>query len=285
MTSMGASVCLDARIPIGTNVERCQTLQSETQEAWERDLRLEAVVDVRPLLSNLRAGSAQTGSAVLKASQLATIATMLKALLSLRAQLLPAKQAPGTSDTQRAAALAVHAAQIDPGLQRLLEVLLHSIDVVTCEVLDRCSAPLATVRRERRANQQLLAQEMQHWCRELHRQGASELKAPVIRRDRQCCSVKRGRSGVCSLALLPVPAAPCRTSNMHAPTHMRCFVQICVCMQCRLHKRLRTRHACSAGYTCGSAHDTVCSVCIAGCPWRKRLRVLHGNASCDVRIC
>lgn len=34
-------------------------------------------------------------------------------------------------------------------------------------------------------------------CRLLHQQGASELKAPVIRRDRLCCSVKRGRSGVC----------------------------------------------------------------------------------------
>ena len=138
----------------------------------------------------------------------------MKGLLRVRAVISPTEEIVVTAQVQEAPALAVHAERVDPVLQGVLDALSHALDLTTREVLDRCSASLAAVRQERREDKQLLQEEMLHWCRELHQQGASELRAPVIRRDRQCCSVKRGRSGVrCQPMCMGVQSLPCQSSS------------------------------------------------------------------------
>ena len=60
-TSMGVSVCLNAKIPIGTSLERCQILQNETDEASDCDLDLHTVLDVTPVLHGLSNRSESAG--------------------------------------------------------------------------------------------------------------------------------------------------------------------------------------------------------------------------------
>jgi hypothetical protein len=98
-TSDGASVCLRAQIPIGSTLDRCQTLQSETEAALSLndsfDEALGAVLDIRALLEVACSSPEEAGSrVVLRAVQLVAIARTLKGLMALRSALLPGNGAP-----------------------------------------------------------------------------------------------------------------------------------------------------------------------------------------------
>lgn len=92
--------------------------------------------------------------------------------------------------------LGKHARNISEELRTLLEALQHAIDAQTAVVRDCSSVKLAKIREARALNKKELQQHIDSYCRLLFQHGASDLKAPVMRRDRLCCSVKRGRSGV-----------------------------------------------------------------------------------------
>jgi len=166
---MGASLCLQCKIPIYTSVARCQRLQDETAEARDLDLNLAGLSNIQSLL-HLTDSFAKIGvqeqRVVLQATQLATV-----------------------SNT---------ANEISKDLETVLESLQQAVDSTTAMVLDRSSKKLTRIRTAKQYNATQLQAQINHYCRLLHQQGASELKSPVMRRDRLCCSVKRGRSGVCT---------------------------------------------------------------------------------------
>lgn len=62
-------------------------------------------------------------------------------------------------------------------------------------ILDTASPALAEVREARRANRAALRAEMDRWARQLHQAGVSERAQVVVRRDRLCVPVRRGRQG------------------------------------------------------------------------------------------
>ena len=62
-------------------------------------------------------------------------------------------------------------------------------------ILDSASPALAEARQARRANSAALREEMERWARQLHQQGVSERAQVVVRRDRLCIPVRRGRQG------------------------------------------------------------------------------------------
>lgn len=59
----------------------------------------------------------------------------------------------------------IHARGISGELQGVLDTLMHALDMTTCEVVDSSSVRLASLRADRRESEQLLQQEMDHWCR------------------------------------------------------------------------------------------------------------------------
>lgn len=62
-------------------------------------------------------------------------------------------------------------------------------------ILDTASPALAEVREARRINRAALRAEMERWARQLHQAGVSERAQVVVRRDRLCVPVRRGRQG------------------------------------------------------------------------------------------
>lgn len=62
-------------------------------------------------------------------------------------------------------------------------------------ILDAASPALAEVREARRANRATLRQEMETWARQMHQLRVSERAQVVVRRDRLCIPVRRGRQG------------------------------------------------------------------------------------------
>lgn len=188
-TTIGASNCLNCLIPIYTSISDCQNLQKETVEAQALDLNLAGLLDIRALLQLSRKDSApgvHDQRVVLQATQLAIVSTTIECMLCVRAQVLN-KECP---------ALRTHAQQISEGLQAVLETLQHAIDAQTAMVRDCSSANLSTIRQAKTLNKVQLQRKIDGYCRLLHQRGASDLKAPVMRRDRLCCSVRRGQSGV-----------------------------------------------------------------------------------------
>lgn len=188
---MGASLCLQCTIPIYTSVARCQRLQDETAEARDLDLNLAGLSNIQSLL-HLTDSFAKIGvqeqRVVLQATQLATVSNTIKHMIRIRAEvLLSAHPAVG-----------MHANEISKDLETVLESLQQAVDSTTAMVLDRSSKKLTRIRTAKQYNATQLQAQINHYCRLLHQQGASELKSPVMRRDRLCCSVKRGRSGVCT---------------------------------------------------------------------------------------
>jgi hypothetical protein len=102
----------------------------------------------------------------------------------------------GTEAPVYAIELAKHASRISPSLQEVVDAIQHAIDLQSGAVRDESSPELRHLRQRRRENAAELASVMDHWCKELFRQKASTISLPVTRRNRQCCSVKRGSSGV-----------------------------------------------------------------------------------------
>ena len=188
-SAAAAEVCLAASIEVANNLDRARELQQETLEAHRAQISVPNIDDVRPLLAALRGSQNGSGftTTLLHPLQLTAIAKTMQAALALRASIM---------EQANASALAVHAMHVVPQLQGLVDTIAHAIDLDKSTILDRSSAPLAAARLARRENAAALDAEMNRWCQELHRQGASEVRTPVIRRGRQCCSVKRGRSGV-----------------------------------------------------------------------------------------
>lgn len=128
----------------------------------------------------------QAQRVVLQAAQLAIVSTTCQAMRHVRAQVL----------NEAYPALGKHARNISEELITVHEALQHAIDDQTAEVRDCSSEKLAKIREARALNKKELQHQIDEYCRLLYQQGASDLKAPVMRRDRLCCSVKRGRSGV-----------------------------------------------------------------------------------------
>lgn len=187
-STIAASRCLKCDIPVYKSVAECQALQAETLEALRVDVSLAGLLDVRELLQLIVKGG-QGRQVVLQASQLADISTTIQCMLDVRKIVLH----------EECQALTIHAQRISEELEELLGGLQNAIDVKTSVIRDESSAQLAKIRDAKRTNQRHLQQEIDAFARQLHQKGASELKAPVMRRDRMCLSVKRGRSGVRSI--------------------------------------------------------------------------------------
>eukprot|EP00892_Ulva_mutabilis_P004836 jgi/Ulvmu1/2724/UM014_0181.1 len=188
-TTMGASVCLECSVPIYTSIAGCKTLQDETLEALQVDINMDGIPDLQPLLqliSNEARPAVQEQRMVLQVVQLATVSNTIDKMMRVRTSVL----------SQACPALGAHAVGISDGLHAVLNSLQHAIDAKTAVVLDRSSSALTDIRAKKQQNSKQLQQQIDQFCRLLHQQGASDLKAPVMRRDRLCCSVKRGRSGI-----------------------------------------------------------------------------------------
>ena len=91
------------------------------------------------------------------------------------------------------------------------------------EVADEATPRLGDIRTRRRANGQELRRRTEQWARDLGQRGVSEHGQPMVRRNRQCVSVKRGQqvSGTgCTLSWV-VPTVQhqcCRTAvTQHPP--------------------------------------------------------------------
>jgi hypothetical protein len=95
-----------------------------------------------------------------------------------------------------AAALVNHASRISPRLQEVVDAIEHAINLQSGEIRNESSPEVSRVRQRRQENSVELTSVMNHWCKELFRQKASTINTAVLRRNRQCCSVKRGSSGV-----------------------------------------------------------------------------------------
>eukprot|EP00891_Asterochloris_glomerata_P003959 jgi/Astpho2/3959/e_gw1.00063.256.1_t len=63
------------------------------------------------------------------------------------------------------------------------------------ELADEATARLGDIRARRRANGQELRRNIEQWARDLGQRGVSEHGQPMVRRNRQCVSVKRGQQG------------------------------------------------------------------------------------------
>lgn len=205
-TPAAAAHCLAGRLEVATTLARCRRLQQETAEACALCLDVRGFEEVASCLAPLRGagGSAAGGTIALHPLQLAALAAALQSALRLRDAVL----AP--SDGCAPPALAEHAERIAPRLQDTVDAVAAAVDLQTGAILDTSSPELAAVRGDLRACAQELQEVIDYWCQELYRQGASTIKTAVLRRNRQCCSVKGGRSGVRRLVSsgLPPPSAP-----------------------------------------------------------------------------
>jgi hypothetical protein len=209
---MAAARCLSAAIPLGADLAESRQLQQQTRDASQLPLSLVRVSDLSaPLAACTTADPASPP--VLHAQQLAAIATTVRQLLSARQTILSSGAALTTSELSAPTGLEALAARVSPQLADLADRIARAVDTESGMVLDRASAALADVRAARRTNAAALANELDHWCRELHRQGASDLRAPVIRRGRLCCSVRRGRSGVRLLTVTTAAKPLCCTAQ------------------------------------------------------------------------
>jgi hypothetical protein len=229
-TSLAAESCFARRIEVGTDLARCQHLQQETREAMAAACPFAGIADIRPSLEAIREAARGGSTVALHPLQLATIADTAIAALKLRAAVLQqgepvggepeagserldssngASTRTGTqgahaavasagngSSGKRFPALAEHAGRISPWLQGLVDVISKAIDLKSGAIRDDASEALANARLERKANAHKLAAEIAYWCQELYKKGASTVRTAALRRGRQCCSVKRGQSGV-----------------------------------------------------------------------------------------
>lgn len=144
------------------------------------------VYDVRQAVAAAEQGR------VLHPLVLGAIATTLAAAARLEQQL---GLAGGSADGGPAAFPALQ--QLAGGLGGALPRLRAAIEQCIGEgrVLDAASPALGEVREARRANRAALRSEMERWARALHQAGVSERAQVVVRRDRQCIPVRRGRQG------------------------------------------------------------------------------------------
>ena len=191
-TPAAAAHCLASRLEVADTVARCRRLQQETAEAAALGLEVHGFDEVDACLAPLRgAGSAvAAGAAIaLHPLQLAALAAALQRALRLRAAVLDAGGGPPE-------ALAVHAERIPQRLQGTVDAVAAAVDVQTGAIRDDGSPELAAARGGLRECTRELQDVIDFWCQELYRQGASTIRTAVLRRNRQCCSVKGGRSGV-----------------------------------------------------------------------------------------
>lgn len=197
---------MSASIDVATSLRHAQLLQQETAEAGHACLALHDVHDIRPLLAPLRAEQAgvQATVVLLHPLQLTAIAETLQAMLTLR---------ENVAEAEDMEALAAHAECVSPRLQGLVDEIARAIDLQSSVIRDESSAALASARAQRKENAAELTKEINHWCSELHRQGASDFRTPSIRRGRKCCAVRRGRSGVRRPAVARHAAACLRLSH------------------------------------------------------------------------
>ena len=219
---MAAGRCLASNIEVASTLERSRQLQQETREAQAASVPLSGIADVSSCLAPLRDAAARgAGLVALHPRQISALAQMLEAVLRLRTAALaepysqPTNGAAASHAIQRSndasetsqdggatgaavafPALAQHAQRISPRLQKLLDLITSRMDIPSSSLKDETNEDLALARAERRQNGAKLAAEMKKWCMELFKQGASQVKTPLVRRGRQCCSVKRGLSGV-----------------------------------------------------------------------------------------
>ena len=73
------------------------------------------------------------------------------------------------------------------------DIPAHCLQSSGGEVADAATPRLADIRARRRANGQELRRSIEQWARDLGQRGVSEHGQPMVRRNRQCVSVKRGQ--------------------------------------------------------------------------------------------
>ena len=69
----------------------------------------------------------------------------------------------------------------------------HCLQSPGGEVADAATPRLGDLRARRRANAQELRRSIEQWARDLGQRGVSEHGQPMVRRNRQCVSVRRGQ--------------------------------------------------------------------------------------------
>lgn len=70
------------------------------------------------------------------------------------------------------------------------------------ELADEATPRLGDIRARRRANGQELRRNIEQWARDLGQRGVSEHGQPMVRRNRQCVSVKRSQQVSCTCCTL-----------------------------------------------------------------------------------
>ena len=92
----------------------------------------------------------------------------------------------------------------------------HCLQSSGGELADEATPRLGDIRARRRANGQELRRSIEQWARDLGQRGVSEHGQPMVRRNRQCVSVKRGQQVSGTRCTLPwsIDAAQQRHSTL-----------------------------------------------------------------------
>ncbi|KAL4458289.1 hypothetical protein ABPG75_013154 [Micractinium tetrahymenae] len=185
---MGAEVALRCALPVGRSRAQSEQLLQQTAEAQQALLEFQGAYDIR------RAIDAAAQQRVLHPMVLGAVATTLGAAARLQARLQPQVAQDGSSK-HAFSALQELGAGIGDALPQLQQAIEQCIQPQEGRILDEASPALTEVRAARRQNRAELRAEMDRWARQLHAQGVSERAQVVVRRDRLCIPVRRGRQG------------------------------------------------------------------------------------------
>ncbi|KAL3147779.1 hypothetical protein ABBQ32_002512 [Trebouxia sp. C0010 RCD-2024] len=183
-TAVAAELALAAKLPMASTQHQAEQLLQETAEAQQANLALKGIHDLRGLLE------AVGRDRVLQPIYLDGVASSLEIAAAV-AQRVQENQAGGQG--ARFPALQHLGRGIKLALPRLRQSIRHCVE--GGRVLDRASARLGRVRRQRQDNMQSLRNSMNEWARNLASQNVSEEALVVMRRDRLCVPVKAGRQG------------------------------------------------------------------------------------------